>query len=934
MKRLMILLLAGVAITSLTGCPWWQRPVVPNPPVVNPQSPSFFSATVNNWYRNGLEDVVAAPGTDGSGAEDETPREVVEPDVIRRDGNLLYVLNQYRGLTIVDLESQTVLGNAPTSGYPRDLYLRGGRAYVLVGYAVEVTENDGLLECAMGARIYAVDVSDPANPAVEGSINLEGDFIDSRLVGDALYAVCASFTYSWSEGGDGVAVAEVVKEQTSDSWVTSVDLANPADLEPVETVRFDGYGGLIQASNTAIFVAASNWETGSTEIRYVDISDPRGRMAVRGAVTVAGQMADRYKMDAWNGTLRVVTNTWWPNRETHVTTVDLSNPDELAILGETRLENASGETTFATRFDGPRAYIVTYLQVDPLFVVDLSDPANPVVAGELKVPGWSTHIEPRGDRLIALGVDDAGGGRRVSVSLFDVADPAAPGLIKRVSFGDGWSWSSAYGDVKAFTVLEDMLVVPFSGWSESGGYERLQFIGWSPDNLDAFGYVDVQGSVLRSLAHGAHYFGVTTEEVSVIDASAPATPVVVNRIPLAEYVADYQPLAPGLGVEVLQKWQDSSLSVRTNQNGAPLSDAVFVTKNSLSKTFPVPNGLVLVATGYDESNGWRGYYEVFRVDCADPAAPVVAWKLKVDIQPWWGGWWWGGWDVMPMVDAAPGMRMPYYYPWYGGQDDAVQMTENWLGLRGSSEAYPENVGTETPTQGLAVVNVETGELSGVAGLGYPEVTSVLADGGRFWVTTRYTARPDIRGRARSACYLQGLDPATLEMGPAANVPGTLLMRDAATGAWLFEDTQYTDGWNWARQLNTLSWDGADGVVRHLSRLAVPESAGTLLARDGAVYYPVYGEFNGVGSIMIGADGKLAAGQPLSVTNGWLRLLDARGDRLYLSVCGAAVVRCDFGDDAPVLAGVTPVAGDPLGLRFGLDGVYAPLGYAGLAVLPL
>ena len=181
---------------------------------------------------------------------------------------------------------------------------------------------------------------------------------------------------------------------------------------------FPGYGGLIQATNYAIFCVSTDWNNVST-ITYVDITDAAGKILIRGTADVPGYMADRFKMDAWNGVLRVVTNTWWPDQQTVVTTLDIANPDSIMQLGQTSLANASGETLFATRFDGPLAYIVTYLRVDPLFVVDLSDPANPTVKGELEIPGWSTHIEPMGDRLIALGVDDSAG-RKVMVSLFDV----------------------------------------------------------------------------------------------------------------------------------------------------------------------------------------------------------------------------------------------------------------------------------------------------------------------------------------------------------------------------------------------------------------------------------------------------------------------------------------------------------------------------------
>src|SRR5690606_21163805 len=145
---------------------------------------------------------------------------------------------------------------------------------------------------------------------------------------------------------------------------------------------------------------------------FVDISDPSGAITPRGSVLIAGQVADRFKMDAFEGHLRVVSRTWNGGQsEVLVSTVALDTPDALSVLAQTEFETARGDQLFATRFDGDRAYVVTYFVVDPLYVVDLSDPSNPRIEGELEVPGWSTHIEPRGDFLIALGVDDQVGRR-------------------------------------------------------------------------------------------------------------------------------------------------------------------------------------------------------------------------------------------------------------------------------------------------------------------------------------------------------------------------------------------------------------------------------------------------------------------------------------------------------------------------------------------
>ena len=105
---------------------------------------------------------------------------------------------------------------------------------------------------------------------------------------------------------------------------------------------------------------------------YVDIADPEGAINVRDAIDVNGYVADRFKMDAHNGVLRVVSSAWEDKRRVYVTTIDLDNPDDLSVLGETFLEDAVDETLFATRFDGDRAYIVTFFVVDPLFVLDLA----------------------------------------------------------------------------------------------------------------------------------------------------------------------------------------------------------------------------------------------------------------------------------------------------------------------------------------------------------------------------------------------------------------------------------------------------------------------------------------------------------------------------------------------------------------------------------
>lgn len=905
MRCLWLRLLPVVFVLAVSGC---HDPISQN---------AFTSAAPNG---RGLLDeyLPSAPGRDtATDGEGEAPREVVEPDVIRKAGKLLYILNQHRGLIVVDLDAGAILSQSPVHGFPRDLYLVGNRAYVLVSYAANTRVTGNVVAMDLSSRLFVFDVTRPEAPAALAVFDLAGDLIDSRLVGEVLYAVSAEYQWYWPEDDGTVSGGgpRITKQQTSASWVTSVAVGNPDDIRQVDTQSLAGYGNLIQATADAIFVAAPDWGANQTVITYVDIASPIGTIAVRGSVAVPGTVPDRFKMDAYAGVLRVVSTTWWPERKVHLTTVDLGDPDNLQMLGETDIEDARGETLFATRFDGPRAYVVTYFMVDPLFVLDLSDPAAPKVAGALEVPGWSTHIEPRGDRLLALGVDDTGGTRRVSVSLFDVEQPAAPGLLDRVSFGGDWSWSSAYEDVKAFGILGDLILVPFSGWSgEAGGFERLQLVTWADDALRLEGYVDLDGQIKRSLAHGPDYFAVTTEELARIDADDRAHPRITQRVTLAENVTDYQELSPNLGAVLISRWDTADMLVRTvDAAGAALGE-VIVAAGNLSASFAHGQRVILVSTGWDGD----GYYQVFVIDCADPASPRVAQQFKVNTSPYWGWWWDGG--PIPMKDMRP------WGPWWWTPGDVAFLAGDTLALRGYSDGYDVVLGNEAPETGLAFVDLSEGRVRATVGLGVRDVQKLLAIEDKLYIGNIEQSGNDLLGRAIAAYHIRMLDPAGPSLGPAANVPGVPLQYDPASGVLVCEDLQYTNFMNTERSVASVSWNGG-GTATLIDRERVAQGAGVLLGRGARVVFEQYDGASKIASIRVAPDGALSPGASFAVSDLWANLIDATGSHAYVAVGGyaLAVYRLDEGS----LAQLSPVMSTPWRIRFGLEAAYAPLGYSGL-----
>lgn len=927
-----VLAAVSIAVLALSGCP-----------LIRPLNYTFTSADSSagrNAMYNGLFPGARDTSEDTSG-ENEVERELVEPDVIRRAGNLLYVLNQYRGLTIVDLDAEEMLAQAPTYGYPRDLYLVGDLAYVLVGYATNFVAQGDTVKMEAGSRVFVVDIANPRQPSVINTFDLDGDFVDSRLVGGVLYAVSANFQWYWEDGvvGGGVAVDTAssgtwAKQQTSESWVTSVNVADPEHIAVVDSLSFNGYGNIIQATNYAIFVAASDWYTNASTITYIDISDPAGAIQVRGACNVKGYIADRFKMDAWNGVLRVVSNTNWQDRDVYVTTINLADPDALTVLGEKMIEGASGETLFATRFDGPRAYIVTYFVVDPLFVLDLSDPANPHLAGMLEVPGWSVHIEPRGDRLIALGVDDSGGTRRVKVSLFDVADPEQPTEKAVVSMGDDWSWSSAFSDVKAFTVLEDKLIVPFSGWTAAGGYDRLQFVSYTRDTLELGGHVDLQGQILRSFQYGELYYGVTTEQLAVIDNSGAGGPAVINRLTLAEYIADFHELSGEVSAEIVSQFEDGSTVVRTvSPEGAALGSVTVENLSNITSSFAYGSSVLLISTGWDETGG---YYQVVQVDCSVPEAPVAGTPLRVDVQPYWGGWYW--YDYRPGDPIAlrsvekQRMMAPYYwYPWWDSSEN-IFLVGDLLVLRCYSDKFDETLGPDAPSQGIALVDLSAGEWASTVGLGYDDIQALDAANGKLYLSTKESAGVDARLRPLCAFYLHAIALDPVSAGPAVNVPGVFLQYDPAAEVLLLEDMQYGPEWSYRRTVQSVSWDGR-ATVTPIDSQTLPEGGGTLLARGNRVYFDTYNEGYYLAEVAVASDGELSLGDKVKVSDSWANLLDARGASAYVVVGGGVIARYDF-TGTPQLTDLVPVMSSPQRLRFGESLVYAPLGYAGLVELPL
>ena len=539
----------------------------------------------------------AATGVDGATATPaaSTPRTVEEADIYRLAGSTLYVLNGLRGLQIADLtdlDHPVLRARVPVVGQPVDLYLRGTTAVFAVSdtFAYAWVADAAMARPVSGSQVWVVDVADPAQPRVLARVDVDGFVEQTRFVGDVLYVF--SRRWAWYDLGPtagGVAVGALAPATTGDTvFLASYDFsATFASGEPPRLAdRLDfpasGWTSHVNVTSDRMVLSQSGWDPGSgapaTTFRAFDITAPGGALVAGATFSAPGLAPDRWALDtdAASGTFRAVLGRGW-NAGADVRIWRAATAAEATPLGVVPIDVAEGLT--AARFDGPRAYVVTAAQIDPLWVVDLADPANPVRAG------------PRGDaraaRLRGAARRPAGGagprlrGRarpwQLTLSLFDVADPLKPSLLSRVAFGGSYGWVGVPADDlrKAVQVLdaEGLVLVPFQGWDQAtwsylGG---VQLIDWSGDALVLRGLLAHPGSVQRAFplpGQPGQLAALSDQRLQLVDATDRDAPRERGGLDLARPVWALA-FAGGKAVELSGDWWQGDTWLVVTEPGDP-----------------------------------------------------------------------------------------------------------------------------------------------------------------------------------------------------------------------------------------------------------------------------------------------------------------------------------------------------------------------------
>ncbi len=390
-----------------------------------------------------------------------------------------------------------------------------------------VVADDIIFRGSPVSLIQEVDLSSPASMEVVSELRVEGNYLSARSVGDVVWMSMSSypaqFQFVYPNGPDAEEAAERVNKEIASTanlgaWlpayrfdgpdgtragllpdcdqlytpaefdgftvlsVLSFNLAEPLGTGDAASVLADGH--TLYGSGQSLFLAGSTpvWaEPVEDDDSSVSISaptewtttvhkfsvSPDGPARYEATGNVEGHLLNQFSMDEHNGHFRVATTIGEPwDTETSESQVVVLEQQGRRLTEVGKVDNLGrGERIFSVRFAGDIGYVVTFRQVDPLYVLDLASPTAPSVAGELKIPGFSTYLHPIGDGLL-IGVgqdaDDTGRTRGTKVSLFDVGNPANPTELDVIVFPD--AHSEAEWDHRAFLYWapEEMVAIPLT----------------------------------------------------------------------------------------------------------------------------------------------------------------------------------------------------------------------------------------------------------------------------------------------------------------------------------------------------------------------------------------------------------------------------------------------------------------------------------------
>lgn len=436
----------------------------------------YLPSMESRW---GLADLNAMSANDYSQTNVQVEG-VDEADIVKTDGEYIYVISGQK-LVIVrayPVEEAAVLSTITVNGTLKQIFVNEERLALFY-------ENGSWEETKIFVNVY--DIADRENPTLRREVAVDGCYFSSRMMGDYVYVVVRKPARFVEDEVDlprvypedecrVIPAAEIYHSDITDygyffTVIMAVNVQEDAQEPTYETI-LSGWTTNMHVSLRNIYLAIGYGDR--TLLHRIHIENDEISYVADGEIP--GTILNQFSMDEYEGYFRISTTSRMSYENNPSLRLPLQNNMyvlnmELEMVG--KLENiAPGETIHSARFMGDKCYLVTFRKTDPFFVIELGEPYDPKILGELKISGYSDYLHLYDeDHVIGIGKEtvpaeqgDFSWYQGVKISLFDVTDLSEPKEMAKYEIGDRGTDSPVLREHKAFLFDKEknLLVLPVS----------------------------------------------------------------------------------------------------------------------------------------------------------------------------------------------------------------------------------------------------------------------------------------------------------------------------------------------------------------------------------------------------------------------------------------------------------------------------------------
>ena len=462
--------------------------------------------------------------------------DVDEADIVKVDGNYIYAVSNKQEVHILEAadgkaKKVATIGSSEVENYIEDIFLRDN---LLITIGEVYDEDEGHI------AVVTYDIRDRSNPKLINQFRQSGSYVvSSRMIGNYIYLVTNADIYDRGKilpfctiGGEyrelpPSEISCVPNPQHSSYVILSAIDISSGETAKSKTKAIFGATDEIYCNDHALYCTLSEWnDKYDTEYTRIIKADLDGlNIKFSGTALVRGIINNQFSMDERDWYFRIATTS--DRNDMNVNNLFVLDSDLKEVGKVTGF--ARNESIKAVRFIGSKAYVITYEEIDPLFIIDLKDPENPKIEGEVMIDGFSTLLVPiAGGRLLGIGHatgDNGYGGEfdsGLKLALFDISNPSEPKVLDSKEFED---MSSPAQDTHLALTL-----------NENAGYMAI------PYNIHAYNDIDIFEEYIDEFAEpmnedGVLLFGISKDsnKIEVYDKHA----IGIGQILRSPYISDY-----------------------------------------------------------------------------------------------------------------------------------------------------------------------------------------------------------------------------------------------------------------------------------------------------------------------------------------------------------------------------------------------------------